>query len=243
MIPKLAATPNNGHFVQMSFTQRFCKRLFDFTAALAGIALLWPIILIGWFASSVSTRSNGFFVQHRVGKDGKLFPMLKLRSMISLEGYASCVTTDNDIRITGIGRLLRKYKMDELPQLLNVLVGQMSLVGPRPDIPGYADRLTGENRSILALRPGITGPASIAFRDEERLLVGVDDPESYSDQVLWPAKVKINMQYLREYSFMKDIRYIWQTVSGGGELVYSDHRELNGSGSSVVSESSPDSVG
>ena len=140
--------------------------------------------------------------------------MLKLRSMITVEGVTSCVTADNDVRITSAGRWLRRLKLDELPQLINVFLGQMSLVGPRPDMPGYADVLEGEERAILALRPGITGPASIAFRNEDELLTTVDGPEEYNDAVLWPEKVRINLQYLREYSFGKDILFILRTISG-----------------------------
>ena len=131
-----------------------------------------------------------------------------------MAGVTTCVTSDSDVRITKIGRILRKLKIDELPQLFNVLLGHMSLVGPRPDMPGFLDALEGEDRILLTLRPGITGPASIAFRNEDELLAGVDDPEDYSDNVIWPQKVEINKEYVKNYSFMNDLNYIWQTVFG-----------------------------
>jgi len=200
--------------LQLTFSQRFWKRSIDLVASIVGLLVLWPIIVIGWIAATVSTRANGFFVHHRVGRHGKLFPMLKLRSMINIEGVTSCVTADSDVRITRTGRWLRRFKVDELPQLLNVVLGQMSLVGPRPDMPGYADQLQGEERAILSLRPGITGPASLAFSNEDELLAMVDDPVVYNDTVLWPQKVKINLEYLKDYSIGKDIMLILYTISG-----------------------------
>jgi lipopolysaccharide/colanic/teichoic acid biosynthesis glycosyltransferase len=122
------------------------------------------------------------------------------------------VTSSNDSRITAYGRMLRKFKLDELPQLWNVLVGDMSFVGPRPDVSGYADLLTGEERLILSVRPGITGPASLEYRNEELLLSRVADPQSYNDMVIWPHKVEINTRYVQNYSFKKDIYYILQTI-------------------------------
>ena len=207
---------NSSAPIGLTFGQRFLKRSLDLLASSAGLLVLWPVLLVGWAAAAISTRANGFFVHHRVGRNGKVFPMLKLRSMISVEGVTSCVTADNDVRITRTGRVLRRLKIDELPQLINVFLGQMSLVGPRPDMPGYADQLTGEERSILALRPGITGPASLAFRNEDELLATVEDPENYNDSVLWPEKVRINVRYVKEYSLGKDITYIWWTIFGFG---------------------------
>jgi len=200
--------------LELSFSQRFWKRALDLIASALGLLVLWPVLLIGWIAATISTRANGFFVHHRVGRHGKLFPMLKLRSMISVEGVTSSITADNDVRITRTGRWLRRFKLDELPQLINVLIGQMSLVGPRPDMPGYADQLEGEARAILSLRPGITGPASLEFSNEDELLAAVDDPVEYNDTVLWPKKVKINLDYLKEYSIGKDVMLILYTISG-----------------------------
>ena len=198
----------------LSLSQRIAKRILDIVASALGLLVLWPVILIGWVLAAYSTRANGLFVHHRVGRHGKMFPMYKLRSMREVAGVTTCVTSDSDVRITKIGRILRKLKIDELPQLFNVLLGHMSLVGPRPDMPGFLDALEGEDRILLTLRPGITGPASIAFRNEDELLAGVDDPEDYSDNVIWPQKVEINKEYVKNYSFMNDLNSIWQTVFG-----------------------------
>ena len=194
--------------------QRMTKRVFDIVMALVGLALTWPFILVGWFAAAISTKDNGFFIQNRVGKDGKLFPLLKLRSMRNVSGVTTSVTSDNDVRITKAGRILRKLKIDELPQLFNVLAGHMSLVGPRPDVAGFADRLEGDDRIVLSVRPGITGPATIAFRREEEMLAEVEDAEAYNRDVIWPEKVRLNKKYIDEYSLGLDLKYIWQTVFG-----------------------------
>jgi lipopolysaccharide/colanic/teichoic acid biosynthesis glycosyltransferase len=125
---------------------------------------------------------------------------------------SSTVTTANDARITTLGGIFRKLKIDELPQLINVFLGQMSFVGPRPDVPGFADRLQDEERCILSIRPGITGPATLKYRYEEQLLAAQDDPERYNEEVIWPDKVRINLDYIRTWSLAKDIRYIWHTI-------------------------------
>ena len=198
----------------MNRRDRQLKRAFDLVASVLGLLLLWPLVLFGWIAATVSTRCNGFFIQNRVGCDGKTFPLIKLRSMRIVEGMNSTVTSDRDVRVTPVGWWLRKLKLDELPQLVNVLLGQMSFVGPRPDVPGFADRLTGEDRIILSVRPGITGPASLAFRNEEELLADAENPEAYNREVIWPEKVRLNRQYIEEYSFWQDIKYILQTITG-----------------------------
>jgi lipopolysaccharide/colanic/teichoic acid biosynthesis glycosyltransferase len=153
------------------------------------------------------------FKQKRVGKDGELFTMFKFRSM-SVHHSGSSVSVAGEARITPLGAVLRKYKLDELPELWNVLIGDMSFVGPRPDVPGYADQLTGDDREVLNLRPGITGPASLKYRDEEELLAGQVDPQKYNDEVIFPDKVRINRYYLHHYSFVKDIQMIFCTVLG-----------------------------
>lgn len=163
------------------------------------------------------------FRQKRVGKDGRLFTMVKFRSMI-VDHDGSSVSVAGESRITPLGAKLRKYKLDELPELWNVLIGEMSFVGPRPDVPGYADVLTGDEREVLKLRPGITGPASLKYRNEEELLALVDDPQKYNDQVIFPDKVRINRYYLHHYSFLMDIKLIYATVFGkkmmyGGEII------------------------
>ena len=163
------------------------------------------------------------FRQKRVGKDGKLFSLIKFRSMTVHHG-GSTVSVAGESRITPLGAKLRRYKLDELPELWNVLKADMSFVGPRPDVPGYADALTGEDREMLQLRPGITGPATLKYRNEEEILASVEDPQKYNDEVIFPDKVRINRYYLHHYSFWMDIRMMVATVLGqhleyGGEVI------------------------
>lgn len=163
------------------------------------------------------------FTQSRVGQYGRLFTMYKFRSMTVKHGGSS-VSVAGESRITPLGVKLRKYKLDELPELWNVLIGDMSFVGPRPDVPGYADSLQGDDREVLELRPGVTGPASLKYRDEEEILAKVDDPQKYNDEVIFPDKVRINRYYLHHHSFMVDIRMIVATVLGqrikyNGEII------------------------
>jgi len=198
----------------LSTSQRVTKRVFDVVVSFFGIVILWPVILVGWIVAAISTRANGFFVQKRVGLNGEMFSLFKLRSMRQVAGVTTSVTSDKDVRITATGRVLRKLKIDELPQLFNVLAGQMSLVGPRPDVSGFADKLQGDDRLVLSVRPGITGPASIAFRNEEETLAGVENPEVYNREVIWPEKVRINKAYIRDYSLASDLKYILQTIIG-----------------------------
>lgn len=167
---------------------------------------------MAWIVASIDTRSNGFFIQTRVGKDGKLFKVVKVKTMRPTKQPGTTVTQRGDPRITKLGAFFRRTKIDELPQLWNVLIGQMSFVGPRPDVPGFADKLTGEEREVLQLRPGITGPATLKYRNEEELLAGQSDPEKYNREVIFPDKVRINLDYMRNWSLRKDISYIWQTV-------------------------------
>lgn len=195
----------------MKLAQRALKRSFDLVFSAIGLAALWPAILIGWFLAQRDTGESGFFRQGRVGRNGRVFAVLKLRTMRSAEGGGS-VTVQGDPRITPFGAGLRRWKLDELPQLWNVLKGEMSFVGPRPDMPGFLDTLTGEERRLLTLRPGITGPATLKYRDEEQLLATVGDPERYNAEVIWPDKVRINLDYLRNWSFRKDLQYIFETV-------------------------------
>lgn len=190
------------------------KRIFDFSMALLGLLLIWwvfPIValLIHWKMPGGSV----FFCQKRVGKDGKLFTCHKFRSMIVTHNGSS-VSVAGDSRITPLGAKLRHYKIDELPELWDVLIGNMSFVGPRPDVPGYADTLTGEDREILQLRPGITGPASMKYRNEEEILSAVENPQKYNDEVIFPDKVRINRLYLHDHSFFLDLKMIVATVLG-----------------------------
>lgn len=188
------------------------KRLFDFFLALFGLLATWWLIILAWLAASIDTRSNGFFIQTRVGKGGKLFKVIKIKTMRPTKQPGTTVTKRGDPRITRLGAFFRRTKIDELPQLWNVLIGQMSFVGPRPDVPGFADKLTGDEREVLKLRPGITGPATLKYRDEEELLAAQSDPEKYNKEVIFPDKVRINLDYMRNWSLRKDISYIWQTV-------------------------------
>lgn len=194
--------------------ERIEKRLFDIAFSVAGIAVTLPVMVVAWIVASVDTRSNGLFVQKRIGQHGKPFYVWKIKTMKPVSGADSTVTTSQDCRITKSGAFFRKTKIDELPQLFNVLFGQMSFVGPRPDVPGFADLLEGEDRIILSLRPGITGPATLKYKHEETLLSKVQDPERYNREVIWPDKVKINKAYIRNWSLSKDVGYLIKTVLG-----------------------------
>jgi lipopolysaccharide/colanic/teichoic acid biosynthesis glycosyltransferase len=198
----------------MSSTDILFKRAFDIIASLAGLLLLSPVILLCWLVATLDTRSNGFFIQKRIGRHGRVIRVCKIKTMYPGDSKRSPIASRNIAAISRSGRFFRKYKLDELPQLFNVLIGSMSFVGPRPDVPGYADHLQGEDRAILSLRPGITGPASIKYKDEESILAAVDDPETYNDRIIWPDKVRINREYLNNYSLLRDLRYIFQTILG-----------------------------
>ncbi len=190
------------------------KNIFDRVMAGVGLVILSPVLLV--IAVLIRLKSPGapvIFRQKRVGQHGKLFTMYKFRTMTPGHGGSS-ISVKGESRITPLGAFLRKYKLDELPELWNVLIGEMSLVGPRPDVPGYADKLTGEDREILNLKPGITGPASIKYANEEELLAAQDDPVRYNDEVIFPDKVRINRKYLKNRSFWEDLRWIWRTVFG-----------------------------
>ena len=192
------------------------KYLFDRIVSLIGmICLCWlyPIVAI---LIKIKMPGPVLFVQERVGKDGKLFKVHKFRSMRMRredEAFIGVAAAETD-RITPLGKKLRKYKLDELPELWDVFIGNMSFVGPRPDVPGYADKLEGEDRVVLKLRPGITGPASLKYRNEEEILAQVDDPVKYNDEVIWPDKVRLNLYYLQHYSFWMDLKMIFATVLG-----------------------------
>ena len=221
------------------------KWIFDRLVSLIGLLLLWPVLMIVAILIKVKMPGPILFVQKRVGKDGKLFDCHKFRSM-RVDHGGSTVSVAGESRITPLGAKLRHYKLDELPELWDVFIGNMSFVGPRPDVPGYADALEGEDREVLKLRPGITGPATMKYRDEEeqiaefisemkneelRMKNGI--PADYSDEqvavwfndtVLYPDKVRLNRYYLHHYSFIKDIQMIVYTVLGkhmmyGGEEI------------------------
>jgi len=192
----------------------FSKRLFDITASFAGLILLSPVLLFIAIWLRLAIPDNPvFFRQIRVGRHGKLFTLVKFCTMKPGHGGNS-ITVAGESRITTVGRFLRRYKLDELPELWNVLIGEMSLVGPRPDVPGYADKLTGNDRRILNLRPGITGLATLKYSNEEELLAQQSEPVKFNDEVLFPDKVRINLEYIENRSFLLDIKIIILTVLG-----------------------------
>ena len=204
------------------------KFVFDRVVALIGLLFLWPVLVI--VAILVKVKMPGgpaFFVQKRVGKDGRLFNCHKFRTM-TVKHNGSTVSVAGDSRITPLGAKLRHWKLDELPGLWDVLIGDMSFVGPRPDVPGYADKLVGDDRDVLMLRPGITGPATLKYRLEDEMISeyvakkqkdGDTRPMQeiaveYNDNVIYPDKVRLNCYYYRHYSFIKDIQMIFCTVLG-----------------------------
>jgi len=187
------------------------KYCFDRSLAIIAIIAMLPFFLAIAVMIRISSPGPIFFRQKRVGRNGRLFTLIKFRTMLNNDGM-NTVTTSFDSRITKTGRFLRKWKIDELPELFNVLLGDMSFVGPRPDVPGYADLLTGDERKILSLRPGITGPASLKYFNEEQILAGVENPVEYNDHIIFPDKVKINFKYLEKYSFFGDLKIIMYTI-------------------------------
>lgn len=199
-------------FVGLTPTQAFLKRFLDIFGASVGLLLTGWIILPAFIAATVDTRTNGFFTQARVGRHGRIFRVIKIRTMSYVKRLNTTVTTAQDPRITLLGHFFRRTKIDELPQLFNVLLGRMSLVGPRPDVPGFADRLQGDDRIILTVRPGITGPATLEYRNEEHLLAQQKNPERYNKEEIFPDKVRINREYVENYRFSDDIKYILRTI-------------------------------
>lgn len=178
------------------------KRIFDFTGAFFGLLFFCWFIILSIFIAAVDTRSSGIFVQKRIGRHGEPFTIFKLRT-IRIDGH-----------ISAIGNLFRKSKIDEFPQLMNVLLGDMSLVGPRPDIAGYYDALQGADRELLQLRPGITGLASLKYADEETMLSLHENAQKYNDEVLFPDKVRLNMLYLKRRDLFLDVKIILLTFTG-----------------------------
>lgn len=206
----------------------FSKWIFDRSVAFLGLVFLWPLLVV--IAIMVKIRMPGgtvLFVQKRIGKDGNLFNCHKFRTM-TVNHNGSTVSVAGDSRITPFGATLRHYKLDELPGLWDVLIGNMSFVGPRPDVPGYADKLQGDDRDVLKLRPGITGPATLKYRLEDEMIseyVAKKQAEGntrpmqeiateYNDNVIYPDKVRLNCYYYRHYSFIRDIQIIFCTVLG-----------------------------
>ena len=190
----------------------FIKRLFDTITSFFG--LLFIFLLLFFCAILMKIKMPGgpvLFSQRRVGLHGKIFTMYKFRTM-TVNHSGSTISVKGEKRITSLGAILRKYKLDELPELWNVLIGDMSMVGPRPDVPGYADKLQGESKEILRLKPGITGAASLKYRNEEDLLAQQEDPVKYNNEVIFPDKVRINLNYMKHWSFWLDIKIIICTL-------------------------------
>ncbi len=187
------------------------KRTFDILLSVFAIFLLFPFFLVVSFLIVIDSGFPIFFLQKRIGRGAKEFNIIKFRTM-KTNNENITITVSDDSRITRIGKYLRKTKIDELPEILNVLFGQMSFVGPRPDVKGYADKLKGANRKILSLRPGITGPASLKYYNEEYILSQKSNPKKYNDEVIFPDKVKINMHYFHNRSFFLDLKIIFATI-------------------------------
>jgi lipopolysaccharide/colanic/teichoic acid biosynthesis glycosyltransferase len=187
------------------------KRFFDILASLAGLLILSPIFLVIAVLLAVMNPVPVLFRQVRTGKHGKPFTIIKFRTMYVDHG-GSPISIKGEKRITPLGAVLRKYKLDELPELWNVLKGDMSFVGPRPDVPEYTGRLSGEELKILELRPGITSPASLKYSNEEEILAKTENPEQYYNEIIWPDKVRMNLEYYSDRSFTGDIKIIIQTI-------------------------------
>ena len=211
----------------MNLFNRIVKFLFDRVMALIGLIILaLPLAVIAIMVKRSLRGESVLFKQTRVGKDGKPFQIHKFRTMTNEKDLTN-IAYPNRARITPLGAKLRRYKLDEMPELWDVLVGHMSFVGPRPDVPGYADQLTGDDRVILKMRPGITGPATLKYRNEEQLIGSYvrqakaqgdarseeEIAQQYNDEVIYPDKVKINVDYYRHYSFFKDLIIIFRTIT------------------------------
>ena len=195
----------------LSKKQQIIKRSFDIIASFFSIILCFFPILVLIMLASLSTKDFGLFTQQRVGRNAKLFRIFKIRTM-KYSHDENFITLKDDLRLTAFGKFLRKYHLDELPQVFNVLKGDMSFVGPRPDVAGYADLLQGDNRIILSIRPGITGPATLKFKNEDVILSQQKDPKKYNDTIIWKEKVKINKEYILNWTFLGDLNFIFKTI-------------------------------
>jgi lipopolysaccharide/colanic/teichoic acid biosynthesis glycosyltransferase len=192
--------------------QTIWKRIFDLLGSIFGIIIFFFPVVIIIVLIKLSLRGPVFYTQRRIGKNGRPFSMVKFCTMYAGEEDPGTITTSTDSRITLLGRFLRRFKLDEIPQLVNILIGEMSFVGPRPDVAGYADVLTGDDRIILSVLPGITGPATLLFRFEEQILSTVDDPLLLNDSIIWPYKVKLNKIYVETWNMWRDVKCILVTV-------------------------------
>ena len=191
------------------------KYIFDRIFSLILLVVLSPVLLVLFIIHKIRMPKGSFlYWQVRIGKDGRQFKIFKIRTMMENSEAEGTVTTINDERILPYGRWLRESKVDTFLELINILIGDMSFVGPRPDVPGYADKLEGDDRVILKMRPGLTGPASIKYRHEDKILAQQDNPLKYNDEVIWPDKVKINKEYYKNWSMWLDISIMWKTIFG-----------------------------
>ena len=188
------------------------KLIFDYFFATVGLFVSLPLLIIIGVCVKLTSKGPIFYTQERIGRNGILFSIIKFRSMTTGHGDNNTITIGGDLRITNLGRFLRKYKLDELPELLNILKGEMSFVGPRPDLPGYTDKLKGNNRKILALKPGITSQASLKYANEEEILAKQDNQINYNNEVIYPDKIKMNLDYYYNHNLWIDIKIIFATI-------------------------------
>lgn len=189
------------------------KYLFDRIFSLICLIVISPFVLVVFVLHKIKMPKGTFiYRQERVGKDGKLFRIFKIRTLRDNSEDAGSVTVADDERILPFGKWLRESKVDTFLELINILIDDMSFVGPRPDVPGYADKLEGDDRVILKMRPGLTGPASVKYRHEDKILAQQSDPQKYNDEVIWPDKVKINKEYYENWSIWRDISILWHTI-------------------------------
>lgn len=194
----------------------FLKFLFDRVLSFLGLIVLSPFFLVLFVIHKIKMPDGSFFYrQVRIGKDAKPFRIFKIRTMKENSERGGSISVYDDERILPFGKWLRETKIDTLFELINILIGDMSFVGPRPDVPGYADKLEGDDRRMLRLRPGITGPASLKYRHEDKILAMQPDPQRYNDEVIYPDKVKINLQYLDNWSIFLDVKILWKTFFNG----------------------------
>lgn len=197
----------------LNIKQQVLKRIFDLIFSLIGLFIFFVPVIVLIFLATISTKKFGLYTQQRVGKHAVLFTMFKIRTMKGDEDD-NFMTLQSNNRITPFGKFLRKFKLDELPQLFNVFMGSMSLVGPRPDVIGYADELVGSDKIILTIKPGITGPATIKFKNEEAILESQINPLKYNDEVIWREKIRINKKYIEDWTLIGDLKFILKTIFG-----------------------------
>ncbi len=191
------------------------KYIFDRLFSLVLLVVLSPVMLVVFVLHKIKMPKGKFlYRQTRIGLHGKPFRIFKIRTMAENSEAGGPITTADDARVLPFGKWLRDSKVDTFMELINILIGDMSFVGPRPDVPGYADKLEGDDRVILNMRPGLTGPASIKYRHEERILAEQSDPQRYNDEVIWPDKVEINKKYYENWSVWLDVSILWQTIFG-----------------------------